>query len=528
MNQKKFPSLYQINTRVWLTELSENLGRQATLDHIPDSELDHLAAMGFDWIWFLSIWRTGEEARKISRSNPEWRHEFQDTLPDLREEDIGGSGFAITGYVVHPDLGGDPAIRRLRKRLEKRGLKLMLDFVPNHMAPDHPWVQEHPDYFISGTDADIESNPRNFIRISIQGEDRVMAHGRDPFFPGWPDTLQLDYSNPALQDAMINELLGIAEYCDGVRCDMGMLILPEVFEKTWGRPCESFWPKAISRVREKNPEFTFMAEVYWDLEWTLQQQGFDYTYDKRLYDRLVHGEARPVYEHFMATQEFQVRLARFLENHDEPRAAATFEVHKHKAAAIITFLSQGLRFFHQGQFEGRRKRISPHLIRAPKEAVNLELKEFYGDLIASLRSPVFREGDWRLLEARPAWEGNDSHYSFIAFSWSIANYLMAMVVVNYAPYAGQCYIRLPWEELKDQSVRFKDLMSSAMYDREGNRILTDGLYLDMPAWGYHIFEVTVPANIFKPHPEKTEMPKITQIFPEVIEESRRELKNIEG
>ena len=53
------PSLYQVNTRVWLTSLSETLGRPAQLDDIPDAELDRLAEMGFDWVWFLSVWQTG-------------------------------------------------------------------------------------------------------------------------------------------------------------------------------------------------------------------------------------------------------------------------------------------------------------------------------------------------------------------------------------------------------------------------------------------------------------------------------------
>ena len=80
------------------------LGRPATLDDIPDAELDRLAEMGFDWVWFLSVWQTGLAGQRISRSNPEWRKEFQETLPDLREEDIAGSGFAITGYTVHAQL----------------------------------------------------------------------------------------------------------------------------------------------------------------------------------------------------------------------------------------------------------------------------------------------------------------------------------------------------------------------------------------------------------------------------------------
>src|SRR5438874_3534737 len=162
MGSARYPSLYQINTRVWLTELSQKLGRPATLDDIPDADLDRLARMGFDWIWLLSVWQTGPAAQQVSRSNLEWRREFHETLPDLREEDIAGSGFAITGYTVHSNLGGDAALARLRERLRKRGLKLMLDFVPNHMGLDHPWIEHHPDYFVQGTELDMARAPQNY------------------------------------------------------------------------------------------------------------------------------------------------------------------------------------------------------------------------------------------------------------------------------------------------------------------------------------------------------------------------------
>ena len=151
----RYPALYQINTRVWLTELSRALGRRATLDDIPDGELDRLAELGFDWVWFLSVWQTGPAAQAISRASAEWRRDFQETLPDLREADIAGSGFAIQDYTVHRDLGGAAALARVRRRLQDRGLKLMLDFVPNHMAPDHPWIDDHPDYFVHGSEADV-------------------------------------------------------------------------------------------------------------------------------------------------------------------------------------------------------------------------------------------------------------------------------------------------------------------------------------------------------------------------------------
>ena len=147
-------------------------------------------------------------------------------------------------------------------------------------------MEEHPEYYISGTESDLARAPQNYTRARRKGGDLLLAYGRDPYFSGWPDTLQLNYGNPALQEAMIGELVRIAGQCDGVRCDMAMLVLPEVFERTWGIPSQPFWPKATQRVGSAVPDFCFMAEVYWDLEWTLQQQGFDYTYDKRLYDRL--------------------------------------------------------------------------------------------------------------------------------------------------------------------------------------------------------------------------------------------------
>ena len=486
-----YPSLYQINTRVWLTERARELRRPATLDDIPDAELDRLAEMGFDWVWFLSVWQTGEAGQRISRSHPEWRHEFEETLPDLRDDDIPGSGFAITSYTVHRALGGDAALARLRERLRKRGLRLMLDFVPNHTALDHPWVEEHPEYYITGTERDLGRAPLNYTWVKRRRGDLLLAHGRDPYFPGWPDTLQLNYGNPATQEAMIGELVRIAGQCDGVRCDMAMLVLPDVFERTWSLPAQPFWPRATRRVREQVPGFCFMAEVYWDLEWTLQQQGFDYTYDKRLYDRLREGHARPVREHLQAELSYQNKLSRFLENHDEPRAATTFAAEIHDAAAVITFLCPGLRFFHQGQLEGRRKRISPHLGRGPDESMDKERGRFYDRLLAVLRQPVVRQGDWRALECFPAWEGNWTSDSFIAWSWQAPDGQRLLVVVNYADHQSQCYVRLPVPGLAGRAARLEDLMGGISYDRGGDDLGSRGLYLDLPPWGYHVFDMSI-------------------------------------
>jgi hypothetical protein len=355
----------------------------------------------------------------------------------------------------------------------------MLDFVPNHTALDHFWVAAHPEYYVAATAADLQREPSNYVRLP-SGE--IFAHGRDPYFPGWSDTLQLDYANRATRQAMQGELLRIASQCDGVRCDMAMLVLPEVFTRTWGRPAEPFWPATIEHVKQAVPGFCLLAEVYWDLEWTLQQQGFDYTYDKRLYDRLRAKQARPVRDHFIARLDYQDRMARFLENHDEARAAANFPPAIARAAAVLTYTSPGLRFFQAGQFEGARVHASPHLGRVPVEPVNAEIQQFYARFLRVLKRPVLRAGNWRLLNCNAAWEGNNSDGDLIAFSWDQPGEERLLIAVNYAPHQSQGYVHPQFDNLQGRTWRLTDLLGSEVYLRSGDELRSRGLYLDVPPW----------------------------------------------
>ena len=192
-------------------------------------------------------------------------------------------------------------------------------------------------------------------------------------------------------------------------------------------------------------------------------------------------------EHLYAGLDYQQKLARFLENHDEPRVAATFTPEMHQAAAIVTFLSPGLRFFHQGQFEGRRKRISPHLVRAPAEPVDESLKRFYEWLLLLLRSTTVRDGDWRLAECTPAWDGNWTWEGFIAFAWQCRDARL-IVVVNYAGNQAQCYVRIPFADLVGRTISLHDRFGGGRYERAGNDLASKGLYVDLPPWGVHVFE----------------------------------------
>lgn len=472
-------ALFEINTRAWLWRLSQKAGKPVTLATVDDAILDDIARHGFDWIWLLSVWRTGAASRAVSRGNTAWQAEFRAALPDLTQDDICGSGFAIGAYEVDAALGGKAALAAFRARLAARGLRLMLDFVPNHTALDHPWTKAHPDFYVQGSDYRVETD---------QGP-RVLAHGRDPNFPGWPDTLQLNYANPALQAAQMKELATIAAQCDGVRCDMAMLVLPDVFQRTWGLASAPFWPKAMAAVREAHRGFTFMAEAYWNLEWELQQQGFDYCYDKRLYDRLRHADAGGIRAHLGAGLDYQDRLARFLENHDEPRAAAAFPWPRHQAAAIVTYFAPGLRFFHQGQLDGAQVRLPVHLRRAPIEARNPEVVAFYDSVLAALRTDVFRKGAWSPIAPQSAWDGNPTGQDFISYAWQSSNGSRCVVVVNYSHHQGQCRLRLPFDGLVGRQFQLVDVMGSEVYVRDGGELVEPGLYIDLGAWRFNVFRL---------------------------------------
>jgi hypothetical protein len=366
-----YPSLYQINTRVWLQELSSTLRHPATLADIPDKFLDQVAALGFDYVWFLDLWQTGQAGREVSLSHPEWLRELQATLPGFSEADVSGSPFAVTGLYPAPRFRpGDGPLQPARAPASQ-GLKLMVDFVPNHTALDHSWVAQHPEFYVQGSAADLEREPHNYRRAETGRGSLILAHGRNPYFPGWPDTFQLNYRHPGLKEAMSQVLLMLAEVADGVRCDMAMLVLPEVFQRTWGERSlpadglapvdEPFWPEATGKIKAKNASLSLCLRSIGT--WSDSSCSRVLTIATIKSCMTVSWARTP--GQGAATSGliwlFQDKLARFLENHDELRAAHDFPVPAHQAAAIITYLTPGLRFFHEGQFEGRRTKGQCHV-----------------------------------------------------------------------------------------------------------------------------------------------------------------------
>src|SRR4051812_20568880 len=209
----------------------------------------------------MGVWQRSPVGARIAR---------QRLAGEVPSEDVIGSAYCIRDYRVDDHLGGDAGLAAARDALGRRGVKLILDYVPNHVAPDHPWVKARPDAFVAG-----DGDPATDLEVG----GRWFKLGRDPYFPPWRDVLQLNAFSPALREAAAETLAKIAGQCDGVRCDMAMLFLDDVFGDSWGRKAgpplaESYWPALIGAVKRSHPDFRFIAEAYWDLEWTLLQQGF--------------------------------------------------------------------------------------------------------------------------------------------------------------------------------------------------------------------------------------------------------------
>jgi hypothetical protein len=292
---------------------------------------------------------------------------------------------------------------------------------------------------------------------------------------------------------MTDALLSIAARCDGARCDMAMLVTREIFLRTWGGEFEpavaEFWPEASRRLRAEHPDFLLMAEVYWDMEYSLLQQGFDFAYDKRLYDRLLGDDAEGVRAHLRADLGYQGRLVRFVENHDERRAQESFGPARAPAATALTLTLPGLRLFHEGQLEGWRTKLSVHLGRRPQEPTDEGVLTFHRQLLAALARPVFHDGAWRQVEPREAWNGNPTHLHFVAGRWELGAELR-LTAANLSNGRAQCYLPLELPALAARRWLLRDLLSEASYERDGDGLLSPGLYLDVPAYGHHLFELT--------------------------------------
>ncbi len=482
------PVLYEINTRCWLRDLSKAHARAVTLASVPDSEVSSWKHNGFTHIWLMGVWSGGPRALQQALAGA--HQSYSQALPDWREEDIGPSPYAIADYTVPPALGGEAGLKCFRNQLHSQGLKLILDFVPNHLGIDHPWVLEHPDVFVQSP----HPVPETFRPTTNTG-DRWFAHGKDPYFAAWVDTVQLDYRRPATHRLMTGLLLNIAARCDGVRCDMAMLPLNDVFAKTWekfppsGRVAvDEFWQSAIMETRKLNPNFLFLAEVYWGLEQRLQDLGFDYTYDKELLDLLLARNGAAVQSHLLTMPPRRLAAsAHFLENHDEARIASRLELTEHRAAALLVLALPGMRFLHEGQLVGARIRAPVQLLRRPVEPPQHEIEKMYRQLFDALSRSAVGKGNARLLVPSRTETNQATAANLVAIQWQASGPEFDLVVINLGPSRAIGNVRPAIPELGVGTWAATDLLGQEQYSKQGLELRARGLHLDLPAHATHLF-----------------------------------------
>ena len=488
------PLLYEVNTRQWLAELGRQQGHDIDLYAVPESELDLLRSRGVTHLWLMGVWPTGPRSRNQALEHVDLRRAYDDALPGWNDDDVSGSPYAVGALQISPLIGGDGGLEHLRKRLHARGIKVILDFVPNHLGLDHAWVLSRPQIFV-GSSTEIAGS----FALSLPTGTRYLAHGKDPYFPGWTDTVQLDYRKSETRAAMRQMLRFISQKCDGVRCDMAMLMLSDVFEKTWAHvPAEGdlakgeFWQEAIAEVKKDRPDFLFLAEAYWDLETRLCELGFDFAYDKKLYDFLVHDRPWDVQPHLLGLGKQNEKRAHFLENHDEPRAATAMPLDVHRAAALLIMSIPGMRFLNDGQLEGARRFARVQLGRRAVEAISDDVQTMYAQLLSALSASAVGKGVCDMLVPAAAWDDNPTNKCFNVIQWRHPTKEDAfdLVVVNLASHQAQCRVKLTVPGLIGGSWRMLDRLGTEEYVREGDDLVANGLFLDLPGRGAQVFSFT--------------------------------------
>lgn len=477
--------IYEINTWVWLTTLSEKYNHPITLDNIPEEVLDDLTSYDIDAIWLMGVWVRGSSTRASALN---YIHEYRGALPDVTEADVIGSAYALAAYDVHEGVGGRDGLAHFRQRLHQRGLKLILDFIPNHTGLDHTWLLEHPEYYLQADAEWLKRAKGEFFEIKIARRTKaVIAHGRDPYFPGWIDTAQLNAYSHGYRKAAIKTLRDIATLADGVRCDMAMLMTNDVFKHTWGWlhpdmdiPKTEFWDDVIPKVRQKNPDFIFIAEAYWNMNQQLLEQGFDYTYDKTLYDRILSGDVNGIRTHLRANIHYLQRQIRFIENHDEPRAGETLGLARSRPAAVLISTLPGATLLHDGQFTGRVVKLPVHIKRQPHEREYPALADYYRRLLAEASDDIYRYGEWRMFDCYAACDGCMGDYNLLTYGWRQGDEFR-LIVLNLSGEWSQGAIDLSaWaNDLRGQDWVLLDTLHRTYIDENGDDIAHNGLFVDV-------------------------------------------------
>ena len=484
------PHLYEINTWAWLESLSAKLGRTVKLADVPNSEWDALAQRGFDIVWLMGVWQRSPESRRLALANPDNPPLYDRALPGWKAEDVIASPYSVAAYVPDPRIGAWQDVDAVRKKLHARGIALFLDFVGNHTALDHAWTREHPDFYVQATQQQFTNDRNAFRAIDSPAGTHFIALARDPYFPPWTDCAQLNHFSSNMRAAQIAELRTIASHCDGVRCDMAMLHLSDIFGKIWAPYLEGAKPMAHefwADVHAQVPNLILLAEAYWGTEQRLLDLGFSFTYDKTFYDSVRDMDAPQVHGALSAPLDYQSRVARFLENHDEHRAIEVFGKDRIASVATLMGTAPGMRFYHQGELEGLSIYLPITLRMAAPRHPDPAISELFEKILRLTNEDVFHHGSWNLLTVAPDDDGSSGN--LIAYEWRSGK-AWKVVAMNLAGRPSQGRIRFNGRQLSASQYLFYDELNDVRYLRGGDELRSQGLFVRRDGFGAHLFDVS--------------------------------------
>ena len=484
------PHLLEISAWPWLERLSREAGRLITLLDVPAACWDRIANDGFDYLFLMGVWRRSAIGREIARTEPGMVAEYGRALPGWIDSDVAGSPYCIQAYEPDERMGGWRGLEVARVQLHKRGVRLILDFVPNHTAFDHAWIAEFPERYVLGSAEDCERAPGDFRKITSRGRTFYVACGRDPYFPPWTDVAQLNYFNADTRNAMRATLQSVAAHCDGVRCDMAMLVFNDVFDRTWRRilrdrwemPSTEFWRETTRMISSP----IYLAEVYWSLERRILDEGFQFAYDKGFLDTLhAPNRSQHLRDWLAASDPDPRRLCRFLENHDEPRSAAVLGEQLPAALCVMATIP-GMRFFFDGQRDGRRLRMPVQLGRWPDEVGDSRIQDLYDRVLDFAGDPLLHEGVWRILNVSNG--GDDSWGNLLAYCWHLED-SVKVIVANLGDTTSQAAVDVAADLPAGAEFDFDDRLTGESYRWARDALSATGLWVRLPAGRAHLFTV---------------------------------------
>jgi hypothetical protein len=437
----------------------------------------------------MGVWERSFESRRIALADLANIRSYERALPGWKPGDVIGSPYAVKEYVPDTRIGTWDDLDRAREKLKARGIVLFLDFVGNHTALDHPWTREHPEFYVLSTQKEFENDPGSFYRMQTPKGVFYIAFGRDPYFPPWRDVGQLNHFNPQMRAAQLADLRMIANHCDGVRCDMAMLHLKDIFVRVWGHllggakpPDREFWEEAHQAV----PELILFAEAYWGTEQLLLDLGCSFVYDKELYDAVRDIHTDEVRARLSADVHHQSGLARFLENHDEPSCMDVFG--KRRLASVATLMGTvpGMRFYYQGELQGCEPRLPVTLGVQAGLPADPFCEELFDKILKTTCEETFHRGQWRWLEAVP--EGDSTSVNLITYEWRHGT-AWKVIAVNLTETTSQGRIRLGELVLSSADYIFYDELHNVRYPRAGAELQECGLFVRLEGFQAHLFDV---------------------------------------